>query len=182
MDHRLRSPSDRRAGARVVNLSLLDEVIPEFQFSERHSVRVGAAAERVYRAILDVTPREILFFRTLTAIRRLGRKSGESILDAPPDEPIIATATRCGFRLLADDPPREIVIGIDVAAQTLAAMNFRYESPRLTTETRVFARTPAARAKFALYWLAIRAGSGFIRRMWLRAIKRRAERGLARLL
>jgi len=176
VDHRLRPAPGCRAGARFVNLSLLDEVVPEYQFSERHSVRVDATAERVYEAIRDVTPREILFFRTLTAIRRLGRKTGDSILDAPPDVAVIATATRCGFRLLADDPPREIVIGIDVASQTLAAMNFRFEPPRLTTETRVFARTPAARARFALYWLAIRAGSGFIRRMWLRAIKRRAER------
>lgn len=155
---------------------LLDDVVPEYQFSERHAVRVDAAAERVYAAIRDVTPREILFFRTLTAIRRLGRKTGDSILDAPLDESIVATATRCGFRLLGDDPPREVVIGTDVAPGTLAVMNFRFEAPRLTTETRVFARTPSARAKFALYWFAIRAGSGFIRRMWLRAIKRRAER------
>lgn len=176
MDHRLRAFIDRRAGARFVTLPLLDDVLPEYQFSERHSVRVHAAAERVYDAIRDVTPREILFFHTLTAIRRLGRRTGDSILDAPPDEAIIATATRCGFRLLADDPPREIVIGMDVAPDTLAVMNFYFGSSRLTTETRVFAATPKARAKFALYWLAIRAGSGFIRRMWLRAIKRRAER------
>ncbi len=33
----------------------------------------------------------------------------------------------------------------------------------------------AARRRFRLYWLAIRPFSGLIRRLWLRAIKRRAE-------
>ena len=45
----------------------------------------------------------------------------------------------------------------------------------LSTETRVHAKTPRARRRFGLYWLAIRAGIGFIRRMWLRAIRRHAE-------
>jgi hypothetical protein len=33
----------------------------------------------------------------------------------------------------------------------------------------------SARRKFGLYWRMICAGSSLIRRMWLRAIKRRAE-------
>ena len=47
---------------------------------------------------------------------------------------------------------------------------------RLTTETRVFAPDRSVRRRFALYWTAIRPGSGMIRRMWLRAVKRRAVR------
>jgi hypothetical protein len=43
------------------------------------------------------------------------------------------------------------------------------------TETRVYAGTPAARRRFAIYWRFIRPGSGIIRRSWLEAIKRRAE-------
>ena len=42
-------------------------------------------------------------------------------------------------------------------------------------EPRVHATDTAARRAFARYWTVIRPGSGFIRRMWLRAIKRRAE-------
>jgi hypothetical protein len=34
----------------------------------------------------------------------------------------------------------------------------------------------AARRKFGAYWLVICPGSALIRRMWLRAIERRAER------
>src|SRR5215467_15878948 len=44
---------------------------------------------------------------------------------------------------------------------------------RLLTETRVQATDAAARRRFRLYWLVIRAGSGLIRRSILRAVKRR---------
>ena len=46
----------------------------------------------------------------------------------------------------------------------------------LVTETRVFATDEQARRAFARYWLIIRPGSGLIRRVWLPAAKRRAEK------
>jgi hypothetical protein len=45
----------------------------------------------------------------------------------------------------------------------------------VTTETRIHALSPATRKNFALYWRVIGPGSALIRRLWLRAIKRRAE-------
>ncbi len=45
----------------------------------------------------------------------------------------------------------------------------------VTTETRVFATDDSARRRFAAYWRVIYPGSALIRRMWLRAIQRRAE-------
>ena len=62
----------------------------------------------------------------------------------------------------------------------LAAMNFRIEDAgpaacTLTTETRVYASDASTRRRFALYWRVIYPGSALIRRMWLRAIARRAE-------
>ena len=47
---------------------------------------------------------------------------------------------------------------------------------RVSTETRVHVSDPSARRRFAFYWRAIYPGSALIRKMWLRAIKRRAER------
>ncbi|MBA4379840.1 MAG: hypothetical protein C0393_04010, partial [Anaerolinea sp.] len=47
---------------------------------------------------------------------------------------------------------------------------------RCTTETRIYVPDPNTRKKFAFYWRLISFGSGFIRIMWLNAIKRRAER------
>jgi len=46
----------------------------------------------------------------------------------------------------------------------------------LRTETRIWAPDAQTRKKFAFYWRIISMGSGWIRMLWLRAIKRRAER------
>jgi hypothetical protein len=40
----------------------------------------------------------------------------------------------------------------------------------------VFATDPASCRRFAVYWRVIYPGSALIRRMWLRAIRLRAER------
>ena len=58
-------------------------------------------------------------------------------------------------------------------------MNFRIDDAGdatwlVSTETRVYATDAWAHRRFARYWTLIRPGSGFIRRMWLRAIQRRA--------
>jgi hypothetical protein len=47
---------------------------------------------------------------------------------------------------------------------------------QLTTETRVACTDPTSARRFARYWRLIRPASGAIRRSWLTAIKRRAER------
>ena len=61
-----------------------------------------------------------------------------------------------------------------------AVMNFRLEDEgggwtRLVTETRIVATDDHARRRFAAYWRTIYPGSALIRRMWLRAIRARAE-------
>ena len=157
--------------------SKLDERMPRWQFVERHEIRIAAPPERIYSAIRGVTASEIRFFQLLTSIRCMGRcRENESILHAPAAKPILEVALHSGFRLLDDDAPRELVIGTRVAPRTLALMNFHVDRDGLvTTETRVFAETDAARRKFANYWRFIRPGSGIIRRSWLEAIKRRAE-------
>jgi hypothetical protein len=157
-------------------VSGLDKFMPSWQFDERHEIRIAASPERIYSAIRLVTAGEIRFFQILTTIRCLGRCREESIMHAPDAKPILDVATNSGFHILLDDAPRELVIGTRVAPRTLAVMNFRVEPDgRVTTETRVFAETDAARRKFAVYWRVIRPGSGIIRRSWLEAIKRRAE-------
>lgn len=168
-------PAAERRVDRVV--SGLDKAVPRWQFDERHEIRIAAPPERIYSAIRLVTAREIRFFQILTAIRCMGRcREKESILHAPDAKPILEVATNGGFRILLDDPPRELVIGTRVAPHAFAVMNFRIEPDgRVTTETRVFASTDAARREFAVYWRIIRPGSGIIRRGWLEAIKRRAE-------
>ncbi len=162
--------------------SHLDRLMPQFQFSERHTIHVDAPPERVYAAVRAVTAGDIRFFRTLTSIRRLGRPLPPGILHAPENEPILDLATRTSFRWLANDPPHELVVGTRVARDTDAAMNFVIApdgrgGSNVSTETRVYAATDAAARTFRVYWRVILPGSDIIRRSWLRAIKRRAEGG-----
>ena len=179
----------------------LDRFAPSYQFSERHEIHVAAAPARTFEAVRCVTASEITLFRTLTAIRRFGRPGPESILNAPEHQPILDVALQTSFQLLAHVPDREIVVGTVVAAppdfrppdertprwyQMLsqpgyakAAMSFLVEpegtGSLVTTETRVFATDDSTRRRFAVYWRVIYPGSALIRRMWLRAIRRRAE-------
>lgn len=181
-------------------MASIDKFAPEWHFREVHRIGVLAPADAALRAIREVTAREIRLFRFLTWLRRVGRPGPESLLNPPPDKPILDVALSRGF-LELQSSAREIVIGtlvikpagtkpptspdefrtIHGAGYAKAAMNFRIDQSPLamcvvTTETRVWTSDAATRRKFALYWWTIRLGSGLIRRMWLRAIRRRAER------
>ena len=185
----------------LASASELDRIAPTYQFHEVHRTTVRATPDRAYRAIKEVTASEILFFRELTWLRRLGRSGPESILSAPQRQPLLEVATRTSFITLADSP-REIVVGTVVIAppgararsvnadefaalaarpgHALATMNFVVTpradgSSEVSTETRVYATDEPSRRRFAAYWRFINLGSAFIRVMWLRAIKRRAE-------
>ncbi len=94
----------------------LDEFAPAWQFREFHRLRVAATPERVYEAIGQVRADEIFLFRTLTWIRRGGRALPPGVLNAGTRESLLDVATNNGFVRLADDPPRELVIGTVVIA------------------------------------------------------------------
>lgn len=183
----------------------LDEFAPVWQFNEVHTIRVSAPPARVYDAIKRVRADEITLFLTLTWIRRGGRSLPPGILNAGDQRSILDVATASTFVWLADDFPREMVVGTVVGAPpgtptgtrakptpdlfrktlppgfALATMNFAITPDGaggsvVSTETRVFTNSPEARRRFARYWRVIYPGSAIIRRMWLRAIERRATR------
>ena len=182
--------------------SLLDVVLPEYQFNEQHSTVVAAPAERVYKAMLEVAPEEIKGYGLLTWIRCMGRCREDSIMNPASRTPILETAVKTSFKKLAETPNSEFVFGGFVAAPASVvgrpwtvetfvpladpgfakvAMNFRLQplpdgTTRLETETRVQATDPGTLRVFAAYWRTIYPGSAIIRVQWLKAIKRRAER------
>ncbi len=167
---------------------LLDQLMPHFDFVERHSTTVRATPERVYAAIRRADFAGHPLVRALLAIRGLGRTAKAFNLDS-----ILAE----GFGLLAEDPPRELVLGVQgpfwnpaCKLQPVSAESFRSPVPAgtarggwnfsieqdgtLKTETRVLCADDA-RMKFRLYWMVIRPFSGLIRRLMLRAIRKEAE-------
>ncbi len=180
----------------------LDEWMPRWQVGESHTIKVAAPPDKVFDAIHAVRADEILLFRTLTAIRRCGQGGPEDILNAPEEKPLLDVATETTFLLLDNEAPREIVVGTVIAAPrgeesavrrltpelfrrtlppgvALATMNFLVApnvqgGSTVTTETRVYANTAGALRRFSVYWRLIHPGSDLIRRMWLRAIARRA--------
>lgn len=182
----------------------IDRFLATYNFHEFHEERIRATPEAVYRAALDVTPDEIKYLKPLMAIRSfpasLLRKRSAPLRATP----ILERATRGSFFYLAQEPPRELVIGtvgqfwkadggrppeIRRPEEFLAfqdpgfarvVMNFAIEDAgggwsRLTTETRIFAPEGRARRRFGAYWRLIYPGSSLIRVGWLEAIKRRAE-------
>jgi hypothetical protein len=180
----------------------LDDWMPRWQIGERHIIPIAAPPEKVFAAIHAVRADDIFLFRTLIAIRQCGQSGPESIMNAPEQKPILDVATQTTFVLLAEEPPREIVIGTVVAAPpqarasgrltselfqkklppgvALATMNFLVTPDDrggsiVSTETRIYANSKAAARRFSIYWRVIHPGSDIIRRMWLRAIKQRAE-------
>jgi hypothetical protein len=184
----------------VAYTSELDRAAPAYEFRERHSLRVRATPERIHDAILNVTADEIFLFRTLIWIRRLGRPLPASILNVPKGTSLHEIGARTTFVTLADSR-RELVSATVVArpkrnprptspaemlalrnkpGYAIATMSWTIEPQPggtclVSTETRVHATDAGTRLRFAAYWFLIRAGSGFIRRMWLRAIRKRAE-------
>ena len=191
------------SGSRVAApQSRLDEFAPAWQFHEAHELRIAAPPARVYDAIRQVRAGEIAFFNLLTWIRRGGQPLSSGILNPGEDVPLLDAAVRGGFVWLADEAPRELVIGAVVVAPpgtpslrgtltperyrqpwpdgfALATMNFLVRADDaggsvVTTQTRVWASGAGAQRRFAAYWRVIYPGSALIRRMWLRAIATRA--------
>ncbi len=193
----LLAPSFESRAARAT--TALDDFSPVWQFHEVHTIRIAAPPARVFDAIRQVRADEIFLFNSLTWIRRGGRPLPLGILNPGTNEPLLDVATHTSFVRLADNSPRELVFGTVVVAPSgtrgrltpaifktalppgfaLATMNFLVSPDGsggsvISTETRVHANSPAVRRRFAVYWRLIYPGSALIRRMWLRAIARRA--------
>lgn len=170
----------------------LDELLPAWHFRERHTIEIDAYADTVFRAVEDVTWREVPVFRTLMALRFLGRdpaaadariiasmtKDGFAVLDRLDNELVVGTVTTPGFRstgVLPPDMPSDVFAKFDFPGHLKIGFNFLRRGSTVSTETRVWATDERTRRLFRAYWAVIRVPSGFIRRVWLEAIRERAE-------
>jgi hypothetical protein len=180
----------------------IDDHLPRYEWNEVHAVDVAAAPETVMAALRSVTAAEVRLLRVLMGLRTLPARLAGRRPDARPGGPLLESMRGSGFVPLAEDPGRELVLGVigrfwqpcpvhaafDAAGfasfrepgWAKAAMSFHVApgdrgGTRLVTETRIAATDDAARRRFRAYWLLVRPGSGLIRRSWLSAVKRRAE-------
>lgn len=188
------APTIRVAQHRTV----LDDVMPEYQFFERHSARIHARPEQVMQAVRQSTFGDMKSLVTLLKIRGAVLRLHDSG-EFPQDKRVLDAFSTSGYILGGSE--REIVMagGANVRAkrplevrtlQEFAAyreqgavkMAFDFNADdtgggwsTLRTETRVLALDDVTRRGMGRYWRLIAPGSGLLRLQWLDGIKRRAE-------
>jgi hypothetical protein len=158
---------------KTTTTTLLDAVLPEFDFSSRHTRCVAATPERVAEAVNGVrlggAASLLVKIRSRRASGgRTGGRHDRTILGAPRTGPHRGSFDLQAFR--AFDRP-----GWAQGAMSLRLEPLENGSTLVTTETRVRCVDDAARRRFAIYWLFIRVFSGWLRRDFLRRIARIAE-------
>jgi hypothetical protein len=190
-------------------LRLIDEYLPECDAREIHRTQIHAPASRVYSAFRSTNLAASMLVRICLALRALpgallspirGLRRFRIRFGTPMT---LRDFEAYGFRVLAENPPHELLIGlmgsfwkldggllpIDAAAfkgsqspgTARVAWNFRVVEQEngmceLATETRVKCADAKSRQYFGLYWAVIRPWSGLIRRYMLRSIREEAER------
>lgn len=169
---------------------LLDEAMPRWDKRETHRIAAELPGTDLFAAVEALTWREVPVFRVLMRIRGLG---GGELSD---DARVMDWFASAGFVEVGRTAEEILVVAVErtrrgasrlpdlsverfrddrAPGHVKIAFNFTCRDGHLGTETRVLSTDPRSRRLFAAYWLAIRAGSGIIRRVWLRAIRTRAE-------
>jgi len=175
----------------------LDDVMPEYQFNERHSARVHARPEQVMQGVREATFSDMTSLVTLLRIRGAVLREPVHASDWQ-DTRILDAFSKSGY--LSGNSEHEIVmIGVvSMRAKRIAdvhtlqeAADFRERGAvkmgydftvedagggwsTISTETRVLALDETTRGA-ATYWRLIVPGSGLLRLQWLDGIRRRAE-------
>ena len=181
--------------------ALLDRFMPVYDIAERHRIRVAAPAEITFMTACKTDLRQ-------SPIARVIFRAREVILGSEPDTAarphgLLALTKSLGWRVLAEVPGREVVMGavtrpweanvtfrgvppdefaaFDEAGYVKIAWTLRADplSPIesvFRTETRVIATDATARAKFRRYWSLVSPGIIAIRWVMLQPVKREAER------
>jgi hypothetical protein len=182
-------------------VTALDRFLPAFDIRERHRVRVRAPVEAAYAAAVALDLGRSRMVRAIFRARALAmRAKGDPAL---PAGTLLDVTQGMGWRVLAERPGREIVLGAvtrpwdaDVRfrglppdefaafaepgyvkiAWTLAADPLLRGDSLAVTETRALATDAAARRRFRRYWLLAKPGIVLIRHLALRLVRADAER------
>ncbi len=184
-------------------MGALDELLPHHEYTDTVSVGTTANPATALRAAREVSAREMpmsLGLLTLRAIPLMISRRRVIVPRGPLWDDLMRTA---GFAAFEDVPGRPLLMGYigrpwkptgggapirtreeflawDAPGWAKVAAAFWAEpngnGTRLVTETRIHLTDESARRNFARYWRLVHFGSVLLRRDWLRAAKRRAER------
>ena len=184
--------------------ALLDQFMPRFDVREYHESPVRAPAAVTYASAMALDFRRSGLISGIFRARQL-LMGGRSPTPALPG-PFLDEMLALGWRVLADEPGRELVMGAvtqpwraDVVFRGIPPEEFAsFDEPNYVkiawtigvtpgdggwsifrTETRAVATDPAARARFRPYWALVSPGIILIRREMLRLVRRDAERAPA---
>ncbi|MEZ5305907.1 MAG: hypothetical protein R2684_02055 [Pyrinomonadaceae bacterium] len=170
---------------------LIDEVMPEFDVSDKYRETIAAPVGTVWDTLWTTNICDSAVVNTLFMLR--GLKSGSVTLSTLED---------LGFRLIAEKRYSEVVFGLigkvwtiegglrefeagsfkdfSEAGYAKCAWSFSLEedggSTVATTETRVLCTDQDSRWYFDLYWTFVRPFSGWTRKEMLALVKNAAEK------
>jgi hypothetical protein len=174
--------------------ALLQRYLPHWQYAEKHSIRITAPVENIFRLVdqLDISESRVIqllyWLRGMSSrmLNKEGMRSGRFIeLERVTNEEIIIGVIGQFWK-----PNGNLQVFIPADFQDFnktgflkAVWNFKITPQSSTvslleTETRVQALDEIARKKFSRYWFVIRPFSGLIRLEILKAIKKKAEGSL----
>lgn len=143
--------------------------MPRYDVRQYHEALVAASPERALAVLLALPAAEDPIIAALFRVR--GISGGEL--------PLRAFIDRLGFHRIASTDRSFIgtweVAGVRIGIAVWSEPHGT-RTARLATETRVLSLSAAARVGFRLYWLLVGPFSALIRRRWLAAAKRLAER------
>jgi hypothetical protein len=181
---------------------LIDSFMPLPEVSEKHAVEIAASSAEVYDALWTTDLGGSPVIKGLMGLRTLPSRLLGSEKTKASQRITLQVLIDAGFGVLAEEPGREIVLGITgpfwrPLGNTLPFNKTDFDGPVrprvaravwnfnaqqigekhtiLTTETRVSCGDAASRLKFRSYWLVVRPFSGLIRRIMLKTIKRACE-------
>ena len=161
--------------------------LPGYDVRTVHEVQVDAPPELALAAAREVTAAEAPLVRALLLLRGMRTRADRPLWDALAtgfvrfdDETLVAITKPWLPRGAKTGLSNSLLQGrfrqFAEPGWAKLALDFRAEEGRLVTETRVQLTDAAARRAFRRYWFVVRPFSALVRRSWLAAAKRRAEK------
>ena len=169
---------------------ILDEVMPKWHSREYHSIKVAASTTDVIEVAEELKWKDVPIFYysiNLLSSKKNRKKSDDTIFSLFFGSGLYQKAYRSSEEL--------VIVGILPVSKKIKkhelndvipdfqklneknivkiAANFLYKDGILSTETRNLPIGEKANLFFSIYWICIYLGSGMIRRIWLRGIRKK---------